>query len=173
MTCFCFCYCQSVFFITQLCHFSLLNLFSPSSQSRCVHCETSQPQTSSPDSCPCSGRIWRSIWHAATPTQCPCVTATPWREAVEAITPPCESAWQWNTTPHASPCVTCRPTTASMSVCHWPTQRGRKRAERSPSRPRRTVSPGGGYRKESTETGWKLRLKSGITKRNSSSEHYI
>lgn len=112
----------------------------PPSQSQCVHCGASLPQISSPGSCPCSGRIWRSTWHAATPTQCPCATATPRREAAEATTPPYASAWQWNTTPHASRCVICHPTTASMSVCHWPTQRGRKRAERSRFRPTRTVS---------------------------------
>lgn len=117
------------------CFFSL-----PHCQSRCGHCGASLPQMFSQGSCPCSGRIWRSTWHAATPTQCPCATATPQLEVAEATTPPYASAWQWNTTPHASHCVICHPTTASMSVCHWPTQRGRKRAERSPFRPTRTVS---------------------------------
>lgn len=128
------------------------SIFPPPSQSPCVLCGASQPQTSSPGSCPCSGRIWRSTWHAATPTQCPCATATLRREVAAATTPLCASAWQWNTTPHASRYVICHPTTASMSACHWPIQRGRKRAERSPSRLRRTVSPWGGYSTDGIET---------------------
>lgn len=129
---------------------SVFNL--PPSQSRCVHCGASWPRISSPGSCPCSGRTWRSTWHAATPTQCPCAIATPQREAAGATTPPCANAWQWSTTPRASRCVICHPTTASMSVCHWPTQRGRKRAERSPSRLRRTVSLGRKLQNREAET---------------------
>lgn len=123
--------------LVRISHILFLNL----SQSPCAHYGDSPPQISSPGSCPCSGRIWRSTWHAATPTQCPCATATPWREEAAATTPPYASALQWNTMPHASRCVICHPTMPSMSVCHWQIQRGRKRAERSPFRRRRTVSP--------------------------------
>lgn len=110
-------------------------------QSPCVPCEAWQPRRSSLGSWPCSGSRWATTSPAATPTPCRCATATPCpRGAAGATTPPSESACPWSATCPTSPSETCRPSAPSTCGWRWPTPRARRRAGRSPSRPRRTVS---------------------------------
>lgn len=111
------------------------------SQSPCVPCGVLQLQRSSPGSWPFSGSRWATTSPAVTPTPCPCATATPCqRGAAEGTTPPSESACPWIVTRPTSPWETCRLSARSTSGWHWPTPKARRRAERSPSRLRKTVS---------------------------------
>lgn len=54
--------------------------------------------------------------------------------------PPSESAYHWIVTLLTTPSATYRLSAQSMSDWRWPTQQGKRRAERSPSRLQKTVS---------------------------------
>lgn len=89
-----------------------------------------------------SGNLSATTWHGVTPTPCRYAIATTLRQEVEPspITPLWESVCQWKEICHALLYATCLPSV--LYTCDWrcPTPRARKRAERSRSRPRRTVS---------------------------------
>lgn len=113
----------------------------PPPQSPCAPCGVWRPPRSSPGSWPSNGSRSATTSPAATPTPCPCATATPCRRGAAAgTTPPSESACPWTATPPTSAWETCRPSARSTSGWRWPTPRARRRAERSPSRRRKTVS---------------------------------
>lgn len=115
--------------------------FSCPSQSPCVPCGAWQHQRSSRGSWSFSGSHWATTSPAATPTPCPCATVTPCQQgAAEGTMPPFESVFLWIATRRTSPWGTCRPSVRSMSGWHWPTLKARRRAEKSPSKLRKTVS---------------------------------
>lgn len=117
------------------------NSLSPPPQSRCVPCGVWLLQRSSPGSLPFSGSHWATTSPAATPTPCPCATATPCQqEAAGGTTPPSESACPWSETRLTLPSETSRLSAPYTSGWRWATLKARKRAERSPSRPKKTVS---------------------------------